>query len=235
VYISNTTRTFAIVFLLITLVYSYPSKDIVSYELPSSNPDNSFITKTTDCITSMMTSTIIGTDADCFSILDIKDYISKHNVSAINDINSLSKNNSVYFNIPNIQNKINANTSAIPIGAINPVNTSPVSSGSATPLPSPPKDNPPTTANPVNTSPVSSGSATPLPPKDNPPTTANPVNTSPVSSGSATPLPPQANPLETINSQQQNQNLPSDSSSNKDTNNDDKSSDGNNDGNDNDD
>jgi hypothetical protein len=61
------------------------------------------------------------------------------------------------------------------------------------------------------------------------------VNTSPVSSGSATPLPPQANPLETINSQQQNQNLPSDSSSNKDTNNDDKSSDGNNDGNDNDD
>src|SRR5919107_414798 len=127
----------------------------------------------------MMTSTIIGTDADCFSILDIKDYNSKHNVSAINDINSLSKNNSVYFNIPNIQNKINANTSAIPIGAINPVNTSPVSS-----------------------------------------------------SGSATPLPPQANPLETINSQQQNQTLPSDSSSNKDTNNDDNSSDGNNGNND---
>ncbi len=177
VYISNTTRTFAIVFLFITLVYFFPSKAIVSYEISNSKPDNSFITKTTDCITSMMTSTIIGTEADCFNILDIKDYNSKYNISAINDSNSPSKNNSFYFNFQNIQNKTNANTSAIPIGAINPVNTSPVSSSAAPPLPPhfnfqniQNKTNANTSAipigaiNPVNTSPVSSSAAPPLPP-----------------------------------------------------------------------
>ncbi len=203
-YISNTTRTLAIVFLFITLVYSYPSKDIVSHGLSSSNPDNSFITKTTDCITSMMTSTIIGTDADCFNILDIKDYNSKYNVSAVNDINSPSKNNSVYFNFQNLQNKANAIATAIPTGAANPVNASPVSSF-----------------------------APPLPPPDNPSTLANPVNASPVSSSAAS-LPPPVNPLESISSQQQDPSLSSANSSNTDTTNDNDSSDGGSDGSDND-
>ncbi len=53
------------VFLLISFSTIYGSKFSSSYGQISLVPDNSLIAQTTDCITSMMTSALIGINSDC--------------------------------------------------------------------------------------------------------------------------------------------------------------------------
>src|SRR6187397_1800386 len=57
------------VFLLISFSTIY-AKFTPSYGLISLVPDNSLIAQTTDCITSMMTSALIGINSDCTDNID---------------------------------------------------------------------------------------------------------------------------------------------------------------------
>ncbi|HEU5172313.1 MAG TPA: hypothetical protein VFT83_02195, partial [Nitrososphaeraceae archaeon] len=52
-------------FLLISFTTIYGSNFNLSYGQISLVPDNSLIAQTTDCITSMMTSALIGVNSDC--------------------------------------------------------------------------------------------------------------------------------------------------------------------------
>ncbi|MBA3749289.1 MAG: hypothetical protein H0X03_00030 [Nitrosopumilus sp.] len=177
-YVSSKTRSFAVIFLFITLIYLYPSKVVITYGQISLLPDNSLIATTTDCITSMMTSTLIGSNADCIENLnkmnitsdinslskidDANNSLSKiddanNSLSKIDDANnSLSKNNPFYLEFQNL--KTNNNTSSFPT-SINSVDGSLANSGSSPSPLSPPPDNPPTSINSVDGSLANSGSS----------------------------------------------------------------------------
>ena len=67
-------------FLLISFTTIYGSNFNHSYGQISLVPDNSLIAQTTDCITSMMTSALIGVNSDCTD-----------NINKINSTDSDSK------------------------------------------------------------------------------------------------------------------------------------------------
>ncbi|WP_144734569.1 hypothetical protein [Candidatus Nitrosocosmicus arcticus] len=64
-HIANKISPILMVFLLISFSTIYGSKSTPSYGQISLVPDNSLIAQTTDCITSMMTSALIGINSDC--------------------------------------------------------------------------------------------------------------------------------------------------------------------------
>ncbi|MBA2268581.1 MAG: hypothetical protein H0W19_09630 [Nitrosopumilus sp.] len=64
-HIANKISPILMVFLLISFSTIYGSKFTPSYGQISLVPDNSLIAQTTDCITSMMTSALIGINSDC--------------------------------------------------------------------------------------------------------------------------------------------------------------------------
>jgi hypothetical protein len=86
VQVSKKAGSFAIVFLFTTLVFLYPAKFIISYGQTSFIPDKLSITKTTDCINSMITSVFMGSSSDCSNDNSNKiNSTSKNNLSAAKD------------------------------------------------------------------------------------------------------------------------------------------------------
>ncbi|WP_148685304.1 hypothetical protein [Candidatus Nitrosocosmicus hydrocola] len=64
-HIANKINPILVMFLLISFTTIYGSDFNLSYGQISLVPDNSLIAQTTDCITSMMTSALIGVNSDC--------------------------------------------------------------------------------------------------------------------------------------------------------------------------
>ena len=65
VHIANKINPILVMFLLISFTTVYGSDFNISYGQISLVPDNSLIAQTADCITSMMTSALIGVNSDC--------------------------------------------------------------------------------------------------------------------------------------------------------------------------
>ena len=156
-------------FLLISSSTIYGSNFNLSYGQISLVPDNSLIAQTTDCITSMMTSALIGVNSDCtdnISKINSTDPDSTTSVSSSNkdpdsttSVSSsnnnpynLSKNNPFYHEFQTKDNtNSNDNTPSFVSDSSNPINsnhistfTSPPQDNPSTFLKSPPQDNPST-------------------------------------------------------------------------------------------
>jgi hypothetical protein len=149
-------------FLLISFTTIYGSNFDLSYGQISLVPDNSLIAQTTDCITSMMTSALIGVNSDC------TDNISKINstypdskttttpASSTSSSNhnpfNLSKNNPFYYEFQTKNNTTGEDSvSMFTSESSNSVDsnyvstfTSPPQDNPSTFLKSPPQDNPST-------------------------------------------------------------------------------------------
>ena len=157
VHIANKINPILVMFLLISFTTIYGSDFNISYGQISLVPDNSLIAQTADCITSMMTSALIGVNSDC------TDNISKINStypdstttpasSSNHNPYNLSKNNPFYHEF---QTKNNT-TSDDSVSIFTSDTSNPIDSNHANTFTSPPKDNPSTFLK--------------SPPKDNPST-----------------------------------------------------------------
>ncbi|MDQ2686204.1 MAG: hypothetical protein M3Y25_10235 [Thermoproteota archaeon] len=147
----------------------YGSNFNLSYGQISLVPDNSLIAQTTDCITSMMTSALIGVNSDCTDNIskinstypDSTTSVSSSNKdpdsttsvsSSNNNPYNLSKNNPFYHEFQTKDNaNSNDNTPSFVSDSSNPINsnhistfTSPPQDNPSTFLKSPPQDNPST-------------------------------------------------------------------------------------------
>ncbi len=123
-YIPKKTRSFAMVFLFITLIYLYPAKVFISYGQTSPILDKPSIIKTTDCINSMITGVFMGSNtADCTNNLNKKDSF-KNNFSTIDGVASLHKKDPFF----NFQNNNNSN-SVIPTSSLDSMYSSLLNSG----------------------------------------------------------------------------------------------------------
>jgi len=148
-------------FLLISFTTIYGSDFNLSYGQISLVPDNSLIAQTTDCITSMMTSALIGVNSDCTdniskinstypdSTTTPASSSSNHNpdstttpASSSSNHNpyNLSKNNPFYHEF---QTKNNT-TSDDSISIFTSESSNPIDSNYASAFTSPPQDNPST-------------------------------------------------------------------------------------------
>ncbi len=67
---SNNIRSFTVIFLFVTLITLYPSKITVSFGQASFYSDSPLMAETTDCISSLMTSAIVGSSEDCTDIVN---------------------------------------------------------------------------------------------------------------------------------------------------------------------
>ena len=152
------------VFLLISFSTIYGSKFTPSYGQISLVPDNSLIAQTTDCITSMMTSALIGINSDCTDNLnkinstypdkapDSSSSSTSVSSSSINNPYNLSKNNPFYHEFQS-KNTVDGDVST-PTFTSDSSNTSngnymdafqsPPQGNPSTFLKSPPQDNPST-------------------------------------------------------------------------------------------
>ena len=152
VHIANKINSILMMFLLISFTTIYGSNFNLSYGQISLVPDNSLIAQTTDCITSMMTSALIGVNSDC------TDNISKINStypdskttptsastsSSKHNPYNLSKNNPFYYEFQTKNNTTAEDrTSMFTSESSNPIDSNYVSTFTSPP-PSP-QDNPST-------------------------------------------------------------------------------------------
>ena len=155
---STKTRYFAVMFLFVTLITLYPSKTAVSYGQASFYSDSPLIAETTECISSLMTSTIVGASENCTEMInkvdpvsntspnvitpenDTSDVITPENDTSgsISDATSLSKNNPFYTEFQNP----NDDTSSFPVSSSDTVVEDGLANTDSSS--SPPPDNPPT-------------------------------------------------------------------------------------------
>jgi hypothetical protein len=145
-----------VIFLFISLISLYPSNIAVSYGQAGFYSDSPLIASTTDCMASMMTSTIVGSPQDCTENIskvippsdDVSNVIKPENSTpnvikpenstpnSMDNPNSLSKNNPFYSEFQNT----NADTSSLPSASLD----SPDNGFANTDSASPPADNPST-------------------------------------------------------------------------------------------
>src|SRR5918997_6665338 len=92
VYISSKTHSFIVIFSFITIASLYNSNIAVSYGQAGLYSDSPLIAYTTDCMASMMTSTIVGSPQDCTESIskvnppsnDASNVITPENTSKVN-------------------------------------------------------------------------------------------------------------------------------------------------------
>ncbi len=183
---STKTRYFAVMFLFVTLITLYPSKTAVSYGQASFYSDSPLIAETTECISSLMTSTIVGASENCTEMInkvdpvsntspnvitpenDTSDVITPENDTSgsISDATSLSKNNPFYTEFQNP----NDDTSSFPVSSSDTVVEDGLANTDSSS--SPPPDNPPTptSSDTVVEDGLANTDSSSSPPPDNPPT-----------------------------------------------------------------
>jgi hypothetical protein len=202
VYISSKTHSFMAILSFITLISLYPSNIAVSYGQAGLYSDSPLIAYTTDCIASMMTSTIVGSPQDCTENTskvtppsnDASNIIKPENTSKVtppsndasniikpdnttpnsmDNANSLSKNNPFYSEFQNT----NADTSSFPSTSMSSPDNGLANNDSI----SPPADNPSTSMSSTQQNPNSTYVIPPSPiesldGKNNTNNTANEIN-----------------------------------------------------------
>ncbi len=142
VHIANKINPILVMFLLISFTTIYGSDFNLSYGQISLVPDNSLIAQTADCITSMMTSALIGVNSNC------TDKISKINSTYPDSNTTPASSSSTPSNNNPDSNTTPASSSSTPSNNNPDSNTTPASSSST------PSNNNPDS----NTTPASSSS-----------------------------------------------------------------------------
>lgn len=162
-------KIYLMIFLIVTFVTAFFSSINMSFSQPSTLHDNSLIAKSTDCITSMMTSTLIGLNSSCADEIDKNNYTAQYNTSSTSvSPSSTSPNNPVSpsSTSPNIFNLSKNNPFYSEFQSNNNDNNNPIVSGVTADSPNSINGD---ISSPYSSS-TSSYSSTLVPPPDNPAT-----------------------------------------------------------------